>query len=95
MHEPDAWTSISRRRYDRLVPDPKPSSVLPLGGIRSIRSVIVLGFLVVVGLWVLSGFELIRRVTAVQSRVATARLAYGHAEQMLLMVRTNVLLGSS
>jgi len=93
MHEPEAWTSISRRRYDRLVPD-QPSSALPLRGIRSIRSVIVLGFLVVFGLWVFSGLELIRRVTAVQSRVATARLAYGRAEQMLLMVRTNVLLGS-
>src|SRR5262245_21702704 len=94
MHEPEAWTAISRRRYDRLVPDPRSSSALPLAPVRSIRSVIVFGFLVVFGLWVFSGVELIRRVTAVQSREATSRVAYGRAEQMLLMVRTNVLLGS-
>ena len=93
MHEPEPWTAISRRRYDRLVADPR-SSALPLGPVRSIKGVIVFGFLVVFGLWVFSGFELIRRVSDVQSREASSRLAYGRAEQILLMVRTNVLLGS-
>ena len=94
MHEPDAWTWISRRRYDRLVPNHEMPPAHRFVAVRSIRSVIVLGFLVVFGLWVFSGVELMRRVSTVQSRVATARLAYGRAEQVLLMVRTNVLVGS-
>ena len=52
------------------------------------------GFAVVFGLWLLSGFELVRRLQEVEGRVAETHAAFSQSERTLSTVRTSVLLGS-
>jgi signal transduction histidine kinase len=52
------------------------------------------GFAVVFSLWLLSGFELVRRLQEVEGRVAETHAAFAQSERTLSTVRTSVLLGS-
>ena len=52
------------------------------------------GFAVVFGLWLLWGYQLVRSLADIEARVGTAQEAYARGEQLLLRIRTNVLLGS-
>jgi signal transduction histidine kinase len=69
-----------------LLPRVRPES--------SIRGVLVAGFAVVFGLWVLSGYELVRLLRAVEGRTAAEHEAAQHAARLLSTIRTNVLLSS-
>ncbi|HEY7448004.1 MAG TPA: MCP four helix bundle domain-containing protein, partial [Vicinamibacterales bacterium] len=60
----------------------------------SIRSVLIAGFAVVFGLWVLSGYELVRRLAALEQRTAAEHEAALSGARLLTTIRTNVLLGS-
>jgi signal transduction histidine kinase len=60
----------------------------------SIRGVLIAGFAVVFGLWVLSSYELVRRLRAVEHRTTAEHGAALRGERLLAAVRTNVLLGS-
>jgi signal transduction histidine kinase len=60
----------------------------------SIRGVLIAGFAVVFGLWVLSGYELVRRLAALEQRTAAEHSAALHGARLLTTIRTNVLLGS-
>jgi signal transduction histidine kinase len=60
----------------------------------SIRGVLIVGFAVVFGLWVLSGYELVRRLAALEQRTAAEHAAALRASRLLITIRTNVLLGS-
>lgn len=60
----------------------------------SIRGVLIAGFAVVFGLWLLSGYELVRRLSALEQRTAAEHRASLRATRVLTTIRTNVLLGS-
>jgi signal transduction histidine kinase len=60
----------------------------------SIRSVLIAGFAVIFGLWVLSGYELVRRLAALEHRTAAEHESALRAARLLTTIRTNVLLGS-
>jgi signal transduction histidine kinase len=55
---------------------------------------LVTGFAIVFALWLAWGFQLTRSLAETERNVAAAQNAHLHAEQVLLKVRTNVLLGS-
>ena len=88
------WTFTPREHYDPPVgrdpstsgPQERPAS--------TIRGALVAGFAVVFGLWVLSGYELVRRLNDVEARTAAEQQAALRGERVLSLVRTNVLLGS-
>ena len=54
----------------------------------------IAGFAVVFGLWVLSGYELVRRLAALEERTAAEHEAALKGARLLTTIRTNVLLGS-
>ena len=60
----------------------------------SIRNVLIAGFAVVFGLWLLSGYELVRRLAALEQRTAAEHEAALSGARLLTTIRTNVLLGS-
>jgi signal transduction histidine kinase len=60
----------------------------------SIRAVLVIGFALVLGLWVLWGAQLVRGLEEIQHSAAAVHASYVRGEQTLSRVRTNVLLGS-
>ena len=60
----------------------------------SIRRVLIAGFAVIFGLWVLSGYELVRRLAALEQRTAAEHEAALSGARLLTTIRTNVLLGS-
>jgi signal transduction histidine kinase len=66
----------------------------PIGLASSIRGVLIAGFAVVFGLWVLSGYELVRRLAALEQRTAAEHEAALRGTRLLTTIRTNVLLGS-
>ena len=55
---------------------------------------LITGFAIVFALWLAWGFQLTRSLDETERNVAAAQNAHLHAEQVLLKVRTNVLLGS-
>jgi signal transduction histidine kinase len=55
---------------------------------------LIAGFAVVFGLWVLSGYELVRRLAALEERTAAEHEAALKGARLLTTIRTNVLLGS-
>jgi signal transduction histidine kinase len=55
---------------------------------------LIAGFAVVFGLWVLSGYELVRRLAALEQRTAAEHEAALSGARLLTTIRTNVLLGS-
>ena len=60
----------------------------------SIRSVLIAGFAVVFGLWLLSGYQLVRRLAALEQRTVAEHEAALNGARVLTTIRTNVLLGS-
>jgi signal transduction histidine kinase len=60
----------------------------------TIRGALIAGFVVILGLWALSGYELVRRLRDVEQRTAAEQQAALRGERVLSTVRTNVLLGS-
>src|SRR5581483_1852292 len=59
---------------------------------RSIRTVLVLGFGLTLGLWLFSGYYFTRRVTELQSRSAQVTTRYIRAQAQMSTVRSQVLL---
>ena len=66
----------------------------PLRANSSIRGVLIAGFATVFGLWLVSGYDLVRRLNAVELRTAAEHQAALRGQRLLSTVRTNVLLGS-
>jgi signal transduction histidine kinase len=66
----------------------------PVRPTATIRSALVAGFMVVFGLWALSGYELVRRLQDVEQRTGAEHQAALRGDRVLSTVRTNVLLGS-
>jgi signal transduction histidine kinase len=60
----------------------------------SIHRVLIAGFAVVFGLWLVSGYDLVRRLRAVEQRGADEYQAALEGQRLLTTIRTNVLLGS-
>src|ERR671912_760340 len=60
----------------------------------TVGAALLAGFAVVFALWLLSGYELVRRLQEVEGRVAETHAAFARNERALSTVRTNVLLGS-
>ena len=58
------------------------------------QATLITGFAIVFALWLAWGFQLTRSLAETERDVAAAQDAHLHAEQVLLKVRTNVLLGS-
>jgi signal transduction histidine kinase len=60
----------------------------------SIRRVVFVGFSLILALWVVSGADLVRRVTEIESRTAAVQSRFTGNEELLSTVRTRVTLGS-
>ncbi len=60
----------------------------------TIRGALIAGFAIVFGLWLVSGYELVRSLHDVQRRVTAVHDSFQQGEQVLNTVRTSVLLGS-
>lgn len=60
----------------------------------TIRGALIAGFATVFGLWLLSGYELVRTLRDVEQRVTAVHDSFLRGEQVLNTVRTSVLLGS-
>jgi signal transduction histidine kinase len=65
-----------------------------LGRRSSIRTVLILGFALVLGLWAAWGIQLVRALQEIERNAANVHASYVRGEQTLSRVRTNVLLGS-
>lgn len=80
-------------QYDPLVDriSSAPRSVRP---VSSIRGALLVGFGLVFGLWVLSGYQLVRNLQAVESRVNAMHESFVRGERIRSTIRNNVLLGS-
>jgi signal transduction histidine kinase len=88
------WTTPPRASYDasmdRVLPAPARHTARP----ATVGAALLAGFAVVFALWLLSGFELVRSLQDVETRVAETHAAFSRGERTLSTVRTNVLLGS-
>ena len=60
----------------------------------SIPAAMRAGFIVVFGLWVTFGYQLVRGLGQIEGNVSAVHAAYYRGEQTLAKIRTNVLLGS-
>jgi len=60
----------------------------------TIRGALIAGFTVVFGLWLVSGYELVRSLRDVERRVDAVHDAAYRGDQMLTTIRTSVMLGS-
>ena len=90
----NSWTSRPRSQYDSPVERFLPPSRRHVRPGSTIRGALIAGFAVVFGLWVLSGYELVRSLRDVEARVGEVRIAFVQGEEVLNTVRTSVLLGS-
>ena len=88
------WTSPPRAHYDPLVDRVTSASRRHVRPTSTIRGALIAGFAVVFGLWLLSGYELIRRLQDVEQQVAKARASVERGDRTLSAIRANVLLGS-
>lgn len=84
------WTSAWGTRYDEGVAPPER----PVRPTSTIRGALIAGFAVVFGLWLLSGYELVRSLRDVEQRVTEVHASLLRGDQVLDAVRTSVLLGS-
>jgi signal transduction histidine kinase len=75
---------------------PHPAQTRGVGAELMTRPQVALitGFAIVFALWLAWGYQLTRSLAETERSVAAAQDAHLHAEQVLLKVRTNVLLGS-
>jgi signal transduction histidine kinase len=88
------WTITSREHYDPPVVRDASKPARHVRPTATIRGVLIVGFAMVFGLWVLSGYELVRRLHTLEQRTAAEQQATLRGERLLSTVRTNVLLGS-
>jgi signal transduction histidine kinase len=65
----------------------------PLSGL-TIRAAFLLGFALVVGVWVFAGYQFTRRMAGVEAEASAINVRYMRAQEMLSTVRAQVLLGS-
>ena len=77
------------RHYDEAM-----TSGVSLRGNSSIHKVLIAGFSIVFGLWLVSGYDLVRRLQVVEQRGAAEYQAALDGQRLLTTLRTNVLLGS-
>src|SRR5262245_43042700 len=61
---------------------------------RTIKAALLLGFLVILGMWLASALYFTRRLTETQERSAAIHARYARGQELLFAVRTQVLLGS-
>src|SRR4051812_13116428 len=60
----------------------------------TIRAALVLGFSLTLGLWLFTGYDISRRMNALQAEAAGVNTRYTRAQDLLSTVRAQVLLGS-
>ena len=89
-----SWTIMPSQRYYPAVSRISSRLARRLRPTSSIRGVLIAGFAVIFGLWVLSGYELVRRLQTVEQRTTAEHEAKLRGERLLSTIRTNVLLGS-
>jgi signal transduction histidine kinase len=88
------WTTSPRAHYDDLVDRVLPSSSRHVRPTSTIRGALVAGFAVVFAIWLLSGYEIVRRLQDVEVRATEAHESFVRGERTLSTIRTSVLLGS-
>ena len=89
------WTTSPRAHYDDLVDRVLPPSARHVRPTSStIRGALVAGFAVVFAIWLLSGYEIVRRLQDVEVRATEAHESFVRGERTLSTIRTSVLLGS-
>ncbi len=88
------WTTSPREGYDLNVDRASSTSGRHVRPTPSIRGALLAGFGVVFGLWLLSGYQLIRSLQDVESRVNAMHESFVRGERTRSTVRNNVLLGS-
>ncbi|HEY6361645.1 MAG TPA: ATP-binding protein [Vicinamibacterales bacterium] len=88
------WTISPRAHYDATVDSVLPPSARHVRPTSTIRGALIAGFAVVFGLWLLSGYEIVRRLQDVERRAAEAQESFVRGERTLSTIRTSVLLGS-
>jgi signal transduction histidine kinase len=88
------WTGLKLRHYHPPVERPPGPVARHVRPPSTIRGALVVGFATVFALWLLTGYELVRSLTEVETRVADARDSFIRGEQVLSTIRTSVLLGS-
>ena len=91
--ETPGWTGAPSTTYDPAV-GPFSRGRRPVRPTSTIRGALLAGFAVVFGLWVLSGYELIRSLREVERRVTEMQESFARGVATRATVRTNVLLGS-
>jgi signal transduction histidine kinase len=62
--------------------------------VSSVKAALVVGFALVFVLWLFWGYQLVRSLVRMEQTLASAQDSYARGEQVLLRIRTNVLLGS-
>jgi signal transduction histidine kinase len=92
MEELTRWTAPPGADYDAEKESVVTSS--RIGPVSTIRGALIAGFAVVFGLWVASGYELVRSLRDVDLRLEASRDDFQRGQDVLTAVRTNVLLGS-
>ena len=60
----------------------------------SIKAALVLGFSLTLGVWLFTGYDISRRMSALQDEVARLNARYTQAQDLLSTIRAQVLLGS-
>jgi signal transduction histidine kinase len=60
----------------------------------TIKAALVLGFSLTLGVWLFTGYDISRRMSALRDEVATLNVRYTRAQDLLSTVRAQVLLGS-
>jgi signal transduction histidine kinase len=88
------WTTSPREGYDPIVDRASSTSGRHVRPTPSMRGALLAGFGVVFGLWLLSGYQLIRSLQDVESRVNAMHESFVRGERTRSAVRNNVLLGS-
>src|SRR5688572_16552053 len=88
------WTIPLRAHYDDPVESVMPPPARHVRPTSTIRGALIAGFAIVFGLWLLSGYELVRTLRDVEGRVTAVHESFLRGEQVLNTVRTSVLLGS-
>jgi signal transduction histidine kinase len=76
------------------VPSAVPAPPLTPGAGSSIRVALLAGFGIVVALWLVWGYQMMRALAEIERDVADVHRSYRDSEQTISRVRTNVLLGS-
>jgi signal transduction histidine kinase len=88
------WTTPPRATYDAAVGHGLPSPARRAAPAATVLGALLAGFAIVFGLWLLSGYELVRSLRDVEGRVAETHASFSRNERTLSTVRTNILLGS-